>query len=207
MPAWVWVIIAVAVIAVIAIVALSAARRRKVQSRFGPEYDRAVEETGSSRRATSELRHREQRRKELDIVPLTPAARERYLQQWQVVQARFVDGPAVAVREADTLVSSAMQERGYPMDDFDQRSADISVDHPDVVQNYRAAHGISLASEQEQATTEDLRQAMVHYRSLFEELLGESTTQTSQPQTEQQAATQVPANQQDLESERDRRVS
>jgi hypothetical protein len=207
MPAWVWVIIAVAVIAVIVLVALSAARRRKVQSRFGPEYDRAVEETGSSRRATSELRQREQRREELDIVALTPAARERYVQQWQVVQARFVDGPAVAVREADTLVASVMQERGYPMDDFEQRSADISVDHPNVVQNYRAAHGISLASEQEQATTEDLRQAMVHYRSLFEELLGESANQPSQPQTQEPAATQEPARQPGFDSEEDRRVS
>jgi hypothetical protein len=205
MPAWIWVIIVVAVIAVIALVALSAARRRKVQSRFGPEYGRAVEETGSSRRATSELRQREQRRKELNIVPLSPAARERHTEHWQMVQARFVDSPAGAVREADALVSSVMQERGYPMEDFDQRSADISVDYPHVVENYRAAHGISLANEQEQATTEDLRQAMVHYRSLFEELLGESATvtQTQTPHTQ----TQEPATQRDVEPDRDRRVS
>src|SRR5207249_880388 len=145
----------------------------RMQSRFGPEYDRAVSETGSQRKATSELSQREKRRRERNIVPLSSAARERYSVQWQSVQARFVDQPSEAVGEADGLVMAVMQERGYPMESFDQRSADISVDHPRVVDNYRAAHGISLANQQGQASTEDLRQAMVHYRSLFDELLGE----------------------------------
>jgi len=137
----------------------------------GPEYDRAVAESGSRRGATSELRQREKRRQELDIAPLSAAASERYAQQWQVAQARFVDQPGDAVREADVLVVSVMGERGYPMEDFEQRSADISVDHPRLVDNYRAAHAISMANNQEKASTEDLRQAMIHYRSLFDELL------------------------------------
>jgi FtsZ-interacting cell division protein ZipA len=172
MPAWIWVIIAIAVIAIVVATILSASRRRRVQSRFGPEYDRAVTETGSRRRAASELTGREKRRRQLNIVPLETAARERYAEQWQVIQARFVDHPTDAVREADALVMTVMQERGYPVENFEQRSADISVDHPHVVDNYRAAHGISLADQQGKASTEDLRQAMVHYRSLFDELLG-----------------------------------
>jgi hypothetical protein len=108
----------------------------------------------------------------LNLRTLEPAARDRYMGSWRETQARFVDAPAEAVRSADGLVGQVMSERGYPMDNFDQRAADISVDHPDVVENYRAAHAISLANDHEQATTEDLRQAMVHYRSLFETLLG-----------------------------------
>jgi hypothetical protein len=173
MPAWVWVIIAIAVVVVAALVVMSAMRRRRLRSQFGPEYDRAVNESGR-RGAASDLRRREKRRRELDIVPLSPAARERYAQQWQAVQARFVDKPGDAVREADVLVTSVMRDRGYPMENFEQQSSDISVDHPNVVQNYRAAHGISMASQQEKATTEDLRQAMIHYRSLFDDLLGET---------------------------------
>jgi hypothetical protein len=174
MPAWIWVLIAIAVIAVIVWVIVSAMRRKRMQTRFGPEYDRAVSETGSRRRATSELTDREKRRRELTIVPLTTAARERYAEQWQTVQARFVDRPSEALREADTLVMTVMRERGYPVENFEQRSSDISVDHPHVVDNYRAAHGISMADQQEKASTEDLRQAMVHYRSLFDELLGDT---------------------------------
>jgi hypothetical protein len=112
----------------------------------------------------------------LDLKELDPATRERHMQSWSQTQARFVDAPAEAVRDADRLVGQVMTDRGYPMDNFEQRSADISVDHPDVVENYRAAHAISLASDHEQATTEDLRQAMVHYRSLFETLLGTAAT-------------------------------
>jgi hypothetical protein len=173
MPAWVWIVIAIAVVVIVGLLILSASRRSKLQSRFGPEYDRAVNESGR-RGATAELRQRERRRRELDIVPLSAAARERYAQQWQVVQSRFVDQPGDAVREADVLVLSVMRDRGYPMEEFEQRSADISVDHPDLVDNYRAAHAISMAKDHEKASTEDLRQAMVHYRSLFDELLGEA---------------------------------
>ena len=177
MPAWIWVLIAIAVIAVIVWIVMSATRRKRTQERFGPEYDRAVSETGSRRRATSELTGREKRRRELNIVPLATAARERYAEQWQTVQARFVDRPSDALRDADVLVTKVMQERGYPVENFEQRSSDISVDHPHVVDNYRAAHGISMADQQGKASTEDLRQAMVHYRSLFDDLLGDAPRQ------------------------------
>jgi len=173
MPAWVWVIIAIAVVIVVALIVMSAIRRRRLRSQFGPEYDRTVMESGR-RGGAADLRKREKRRQELDIVPLSPAARERYVQQWQAVQARFVDKPGDAVHEADVLVTGVMRDRGYPMENFEQQSSDVSVDHPNVVQNYRAAHAISMASDQDQATTEDLRQAMIHYRSLFDELLGEA---------------------------------
>jgi hypothetical protein len=123
------------------------------------------------RRAESELAERERRREYLEIVPLEPAARERYAEAWRDTQARFVDSPEQAIREADHLVTEVMRERGYPMEDFDQRAADVSVDHPNVTENYRAAHATSLANDQGEASTEDLRQAMVHYRALFVELL------------------------------------
>jgi hypothetical protein len=107
----------------------------------------------------------------MEIVALEPAARQRYAEAWRDTQARFVDSPEQAIREADHLVTEVMRERGYPMEDFDQRAADVSVDHPNVVENYRAAHATSLANDQGRASTEDLRQAMVHYRALFVELL------------------------------------
>ena len=169
-----WVAIAVVVIIIVALVFLFVSqqrRRAQVKERFGPEYDRAVAETGNARRATSELEEREKRRERLEISPLRASAIERYRSSWQQAQARFVDHPGEAIREADSLVTEAMRERGYPMEDFEQRAQDLSVDHPTVVENYRAAHGISLANDHAKATTEDLRQAMVHYRSLFEELL------------------------------------
>jgi hypothetical protein len=150
-------------------------RREGLQSKFGPEYERTVVESDSRRKAEKELEARQARRESLNIRELDPATRERHMDSWRQTQARFVDAPADAVREADRLVGQVMTDRGYPMDNFDQQSADISVDHPDVVENYRAAHGISLASDQGQATTEDLRQAMVHYRSLFETLLGSTS--------------------------------
>lgn len=162
MPLWGYIVIAAVVVFVIIAIAVSAARRRRLRSRFGPEYDRAK---------NSDLRQREKRVEELDIVPLSTVARQRYMSQWQAVQSRFVDHPSNAVRDADTLVTTVMHERGYPMDRFEQRAANISVDHPRVVDNYRAAHAISLASDNDAASTEDLRQAMVHYRTLFEELL------------------------------------
>jgi hypothetical protein len=170
--AWVWILLVVVIVAVVLLLAWRAAQRRRLSSRYGDEYERTVAETGGQRQAVSELKAREQRREELDIRPLPSAARERYLQTWSGTQERFVDAPAAAVKEADGLVQEVMRERGYPVDDFEQRAADISVDHPNLVENYRAAHAISLASDHEKATTEDLRQAMVHYRSLFEELLG-----------------------------------
>lgn len=174
MPTWGWLVIAAVVIVVIAVIAWSAARRRRtdrLRGRFGPEYERAVEDRGSRRQAESELEARQRRREELQIRPLQPAARQRYIGLWSTAQSRFVDAPADAVREADALVAQVMGERGYPMDDFEQRAADVSVDHPVVVENYRAAHRISLANDRGEASTEDLRQAFVHYRTLFEDLL------------------------------------
>lgn len=174
MEAWVWVAIAVVAVVLIGLVVWSAARKRRtdeLRGRFGSEYDRAVAERGSRRGAESELTHRVERRNELDIRPLAPAAARRYTDEWRNVQARFVDSPEGALGEADFLITTVMRERGYPMDDFDQRSADISVDHPDVVDDYRAAHAISLANDHGKASTEDLRQAMVHYRSLFERMI------------------------------------
>ena len=177
MDTWLWIviaIIAVVLVLVLGLIGWSRARQRRTETLregFGPEYDRTLDDTGSRRRAETELRERQERREQLEIRPLSPAARDRYVTLWQATQARFVDDPGGAVAEADRLVQDVMRERGYPTDDFDQRAADISVDHPHVVSNYRAAHEISLRNDRGEASTEDLRQSMVHYRSLFEELL------------------------------------
>jgi hypothetical protein len=178
MPGWVWAIIVVAVVVLVAIVvwrALAAKKTRTLQGRFGPEYDRTIESAESRRDAEADLKARAERRDELDIRPLAPGARDRYLAEWQRVQARFVDDPDGAVRESDMLIQQVMSDRGYPMDDFDQRAADISVDHPDVVENYREGHRLTRTAATGDGTTEDLRQAMVHYRALFDELLEEGS--------------------------------
>ena len=174
MATWVWIVIAVAAVVVVGLVLWSALRTRRTRTLkegFGPEYERTVADAPSKREAEAELRERQKRREELDVKPLEPEARDRYADSWQATQARFVDDPGGAIAEADVLIQQVMRERGYPVEDFEQRAADVSVDHPEVVNNYRAAHGISVAHEREKATTEDLRQAMVHYRSLFDELL------------------------------------
>ena len=174
MPGWVWIVIAIAAVVVLAVVVWSALRTRRTRTLkegFGPEYDRTVADAPSKREAEAELSDRQKRREELDVKPLSPGARERYVELWQATQARFVDDPGGAITEADLLIQQVMRERGYPVEDFEQRAADVSVDHPDVVNNYRAAHGISIAHEREKASTEDLRRAMVHYRSLFDDLL------------------------------------
>jgi hypothetical protein len=176
MSSWVWIVIALAVVVVVGGVvwrALAARRTKDLRERFGPEYDRTATESGSQREAEAELAARQERREQLNIRPLAEGARQRYARQWEGVQAQFVDSPAAALTAADALVSAVMVERGYPMDDFEQRAADVSVDHPQVVQNYRQARDISRASEQGQASTEDLRQAMRNYRALFDELLGD----------------------------------
>ncbi|HZT92777.1 MAG TPA: hypothetical protein VFA05_12120 [Gaiellaceae bacterium] len=177
MATWVWIVIAVAIVAVVAIVvwrALAARRTRMLQERFGPEYERASQTAGSRREAEAELEARQQRREQLDIRPLSPQARQRYATQWEAVQAQFVDTPAAAVATADGLVNQVMAERGYPMDEFEQRAADVSVDHPQVVDNYRSAHAIFERSRgQGGVDTEELRRAMQHYRALFDELLGD----------------------------------
>jgi len=165
--------ILVILVVVVLLAVLFGQRRRtqRLQQQFGPEYQRTVARTGDQRTAEADLTAREQRRREFDVVALEPAARDRYLEAWQTTQARFVDDPAAATREADTLVAQVMRDRGYPVDDFEQRAADVSVDHPRVAENYRAAHAVFQANEEGLASTDDLRQAFVHYRSLFSELL------------------------------------
>ena len=171
-------LIAAAVVVVLAIVVaivLYVRKRKKntaeLRGRFGPEYDRAIQQHGSERKAEAKLVDRETRVEMLNIRELDLIEREHYLGEWQAVQSRFVDYPKGAVTEADELVCALMRTRGYPVTDFDQRAADISVDHPLVVENYRSAHQIALSLGRGEASTEDLRTAMIHYRSLFDELV------------------------------------
>ena len=182
MPTWAWIVIVIAAVVVVAAIVWNAnnARRRKgLQERFGSEYDRTVADAPSRREAEANLSQREKRRDELDIRPLERSSRDRYASEWQNTQARFVDDPGGAVGEADRLIQRVMLERGYPVDDFEQRANDLSVDHPEVISNYRAAHGISVANERGKASTEDLRTAMVHYRALFAELLETEPAETT----------------------------
>jgi hypothetical protein len=171
----VWVLVAILAIAlVVAVVLLMRARRsQQLREGFGPEYERTIAETGDRRAAENELSERRERRAQLEIRELDPEARDRYAERWRAAQRTFVDEPAAAVAEADHLVAEVMHERGYPVDeDFERRAADVSVDHPAVVENYRAAHAISTRAGRDDASTEDLRQALVHFRALFAELLG-----------------------------------
>jgi hypothetical protein len=168
--------LATVVIVIIAVAAWLYVRKRRgttagLRQKFGPEYDRAVLTHGSERKAEERLADREKRIEKLNIRDLDSMEHERYSKQWQVLQSRFVDSPKGAVAEADDLLSSVMKARGYPVSDFDQRAADMSVDHPRVVENYRLAHAIALRVGKDAATTEDLRAAIIHYRSLFEELV------------------------------------
>jgi hypothetical protein len=171
-----WIALAAVVIVIIAVLAWVYMRKRRsttedLRKKFGPEYDRAVQVHGAGRKAESKLEDREKRVGKLDIRDLDSMEHERFSKRWESVQSRFVDSPKGAVAEADDLVSSVMKARGYPVSDFDQRAADMSVDHPRVVENYRSAHAIALRVGKDQATTEELRTAMIHYRSLFEELV------------------------------------
>jgi len=166
--------LAAGVIVIVAVGAWLYVRKRRrmtagLRRKFGPEYDRAVLTHGS--KAEAKLVDREKRIDNLNIRDLDAMEHQRYAKQWEAVQSRFVDSPKGAIAEADDLVSSVMKVRGYPVADFDQRAADISVDHPRVVENYRLAHQIALRAGKEGATTEELRTAMIHYRSLFEELV------------------------------------
>ena len=170
------IVLAAVVVVILAVLAWFLVRRRRrttaeLRQRFGSEYDRAVREHGSERKAEAKLADREERVEKLKLRDLDPMERERFSKQWESVQSRFVDSPKGAVAEADDLVSYLMKTRGYPVSDFDQRAADISVDHPRVVENYRSGHEIALRVGKNGATTEDLRTAMIHYRSLFVELV------------------------------------
>jgi hypothetical protein len=192
MPTWAWIVIIVAVVLIVAALAASAAARKRRTSRlregFGPEYDRTVDSTGGRRQAERELQERQERREALDIRELAPAARERHLESWRALQTRFVDDPGSSVRDADRLVQDVMRERGYPMNNFEQRAADVSVDHPHVVEHYHAAHRVWAANERGEATTEDLRQSVVHYRALFDDLLGGASDEALTRDTEEETA-------------------
>jgi hypothetical protein len=167
------IVVAVIVVAALVIGARTVMRRRRLQQRFGPEYDRAVGERDSKLKAEGELAERERRVRDLDIRPLTDAARAGYADQWAAIQERFVDAPADAVAGSQLLVAAVMTERGYPTEHPDQVLADLSVEHSDTLDRYRAAEEISKSAALGTASTEDLRLAMIHYRALFSDLLGE----------------------------------
>jgi hypothetical protein len=170
------IVVAVVVIGIVGIVAAMFLKKNKTErlrTRFGPEYARAVEESGGRRKAEAGLEQREKRVEGFALRPLAANERERYIACWHKVQSEFVDDPKNSVTQADKLLGDVMSTRGYSVSEFEQRSADISVDHPLVVENYRAAHEIAMRHAGGQATTEDLRQAMIHYRKLFDELVGE----------------------------------
>ncbi len=168
-------IIVVVILAIVAGVAFVVTRKRRTEqlrSRFGPEYDQALKESGDRAHAEANLKEREKRVELLNIQPLAKEDAVRFRESWQQIQARFVDDPKGAVTEADQLLSNVMSRRGYPVGDFEQRAADISVEHPMVVKHYRAGHEIALRHARGEASTEDLRQAMIHYRTLFTDLVG-----------------------------------
>ncbi|MFY1633528.1 hypothetical protein ACN27F_09640 [Solwaraspora sp. WMMB335] len=181
------VIVTVAVLAVLAAAVLiwNFVRRRNLRATFGPEYDRVVAERDSRGAAERELRERERRREQLTITPLSEEARARYAAAWEEVQAEFVDSPTTAVGNADELLTRLIAERGYPSGDYAEQTAQLSVDHARTLSRYREAHEIHLTNERGEADTEQLRQAVVHYRALFAELLGEQPIHPPAPaQTE-----------------------
>ena len=165
------IVLVVLVIAALAVAARTFARRRALRNRFGPEYDRVVESTEDRRAAERELRERERRHAELELKPLSEESRGRYADSWEEIQARFVDQPNEAVGDADDLVTRLIAERGYPTGDYDEQVAHLSVEHARTLEHYRDAHDISLRNERGEASTEQLRQALVHYRALFSDLL------------------------------------
>ena len=170
------VILLIAILAIVVVVALFAwatQRRRsdQLRRRFGPEYERTVGSARDKREGESELRARQERVDALEIRPLDRATRDRYVERWREVQAMFVDDPGNAVDQADKLIGEVMRARGYPVGDFEQRTADISVNHPQVVDHYRTAHSIAIRRQSGDNATEQLRQAFVHYRALFADLL------------------------------------
>lgn len=187
------IVLIVVVVAVLALAALGwvTLRRRQLRSRFGPEYDRTVSEQDSVIAAERELRARERRHAQLNLRPLSDEARHRYAIEWEEIQARFVDSPTGTVGAADALLTRVIADYGYPTDDYDEQLAQLSVDHARTLGNYRDAHEIHLRNERGEATTEQLRQALVLYRALFADLVGEDPThRTPQPRSPRQDATQ-----------------
>ena len=169
------IVVALVVVAVLTAAAWAFSRRRRTERlhrRFGPEYEHAVTTVGDRRQAEAELANREKRAKSLQTRPLSREEVERFSEVWQGVQTRFVDHPTEAITDAENLVIEVMRARGYPTVDVEQRVDYLSVDHPRAAQNYRVAHGITQKTKSQEATTEDLRQAMTYYRELFNELLG-----------------------------------
>lgn len=181
-PKIVGLIVVIVLVAIVAAIMISRKRQaERLRHSFGTEYDRQVEEAGGSRaKAQAELLKREKRVQKLDIRPLPSAQKDAFLADWQQVQAGFVDDPEKSIALADALVGDVMKARGYPVEDFDQRAADISVEHPQLVANYRAAHEIAVRYRQGKAGTEDLRAAFIGYRSMFEELLGTDTREPAE---------------------------
>src|SRR3954452_4190866 len=181
------IILIIVVVVVLAAIAFGvrSSRRKKLQNTFGPEYDRVVADSGNRADAEKELRERERRHAELELKPLSEESQARYSAAWEEVQIQFVDNPDQAVATADDLVTRLIAERGYPTGDYDDQLANLSVDHARTLGHYRDAHAISRRNSDGQASTEDLRQALVHYRALFADLLGENpvqnTTSTSTP--------------------------
>lgn len=173
MTTLVWVIVAIVVVAVIALGAVVARNRRTamLRERFGPEYDRAIAGSDDKHAAEAELLARQKQRAQFDVKPLPEAERLRFAGDWRGLQERFMDEPAQAVDAADALITRVMEARGYPMRDFDTQAELVSVDYPETVENYRIAHAVQLRSQAKQASTEELREAMLRYRSLFDELL------------------------------------
>ena len=163
----------VLILVTLAIVAIVRKRTEKLRAQFGPEYDRTVAETGNRFKAEAQLAKVEERVRRYELRPIAAADRDRFRQSWRAIQGKFVDAPSGALAEADQLLARVMQARGYPPTDFQNRALEISVDHGAVVENYRAGHEIVLRNARREATTEDLRKAMVHYRALFDELMQE----------------------------------
>lgn len=180
MSTWVWVVIVIAVVIVVALVVALVrqqnARKRTehLRGQFGNEYDRVVEGSDDRSEGEAELAAREERHEQFQLRPLSTSAHDRYVESWRAAQAQFVDDPKTAVASADGMIQSVMRERGYPVEDFDQRVSDLSVDHPDVVQHYREGHRLAEQSAHGDDSTESLRIAMQHYRALFEDLVDSS---------------------------------
>ena len=170
------IVVIIALLGVIVFLLIRKRRTEQLRTQFGPEYERTVKETGDRARAEASLEERQKRVERLNIRPLSSQDAARFGDSWQKIQTRFVDDPQGAVTDADQLLGSVMAARGYPVGEFEQRAADISVEHPRVVEHYRAGHDIALRHAQGKASTEDLRQAMIHYRTLFTQLVGEPET-------------------------------